>query len=43
MSLMQPIICCVGAQSVREFVREFSQAVPRAHPAEAVWSSELEL
>jgi hypothetical protein len=35
MALMQPIICCVKAQSAREFVTEFSGGVtPRT---EAVW------
>ena len=34
-ALMQPIICCVRTQSVRVFVTEFSQAVPRR--TEAVW------
>jgi hypothetical protein len=49
MAVMQPIICCVRAQSAREFVTESSQAVPRRTeltPNEAVWlraSSELEL
>jgi hypothetical protein len=34
-ALMPPTICCVRAQSVRDFVTEFSQAVPRR--TEAVW------
>jgi hypothetical protein len=43
MASMQPIICCVRAQSAREFVTETpsSQAVPRR--TEAVCGSELEL
>ena len=38
-ALMQPIICCVGAQSAREFVTEFSGGATRR--TEAVWGSEL--
>ena len=35
MALMQPIICCVRAQSAREFVTEFSGGATRR--TEAVW------
>ena len=39
MALMQPIICCVRAQSAREFVTDFSGGARRT---EAVWpGSEL--
>ena len=38
MAVMQPIICCVRAQSAREFVTEFSEAVPRR--TDAVWLRE---
>ena len=41
MALMQPIICCVRAQSAREFVRPSSQA--RCHAAPKRCGSELEL
>ena len=41
MTLMQPIICCVRAQSACEFVIEFSQAVPRRTAKRC--GSELEL
>ena len=41
MALMQPIICCVRAQSAREFVTASSQAVPHAAPKRC--GSRLEL
>ena len=37
MALMQPIICCVRAQSAREFVTEFLSWRCHAAPYEAVW------
>ena len=41
LKLMQPIICCLRAQSAREFVTEFSGgATPHRS---GVWRSELEL
>jgi len=53
MAVMQPIICCVRAQSAREFVIELSQAVacasatahrpPNAPPVRTVGLTELEL
>ena len=36
MALMQPIICCVRAQSAREFVTEFSRGGATPHRG-AVW------
>jgi hypothetical protein len=41
MALMQPTICCVRAQSAREFVTEFS--LRRCHAAPKRCGSELEL
>jgi hypothetical protein len=41
MAVMQPTICCVRAQSAREFLTEFSGG---ATPHQSgVWLSELEL
>jgi hypothetical protein len=42
-ALMQPIICCVRTQSVREFVTEFSHTHRRCHAAPKRCGSELEL
>ena len=44
MAVMQPTICCVRAQSAREFVTEFSGgATPHQSLTKAVCGSELEL
>jgi len=45
-ALMQPIICCVRAQSAREFVTEFSGGATPHRSGVGVWKacgSELEL